>query len=149
MTAIVRRENTDYVPSFGSFFNEFFNNDSYERRLGADRGSFVPAVNIKETENDFQISFVAPGMKKENFEIVLDKDMLSVSGNVEEKQEEEEGTYSRMEYNFKSFKRSFTLPLDKVLADKMEAKYQDGVLSLVIPKKEEAKPQPAKTIQVK
>jgi HSP20 family protein len=145
MTTIVRRKNADYNPIFNSFFNELFANERGQTR---EQSSFVPAVNIKETEDDFELSFIAPGMKKEDFEILLDNDTLSVSGNVEGGQEEE-GTYSKMEYSFKSFKRSFTLPLEKINTEKIDAKYENGILNLIIPKREEAKPQPAKTFEVK
>ena len=143
MTTIIRRRNTGYNPVLNSFFNEFFSNEGVQR----DTDNFPP-VNIKETEDIFELSFVAPGMKKENFEILLDKDTLSVSGNVEEKQEEE-GTYNKIEYTFKSFKRSFTLPLEIINTEKIDAKYENGILYVIIPKKEEVKPQPAKTFKVK
>ena len=150
MTAIVKRKG-DYVPaSLSTFFNEFFGTDPFERGLGAsEQGKFVPAVNIKETDNEFQLSFVVPGMDKKNFDIVLDNDTLSVSGKVEEEKEEKRENFSRMEYSFRSFKRSFPLPLDQIKTAGIDAKYENGILNLTIPKKEEAKPQPAKTFKVK
>lgn len=143
MTTIIRRGNTGYNPVFNSLLNEFFANETAQRN-----SDFVPPVNIKETEDGFELSFIVPGMKKEDFEILLDKDTLTVSGNVEEKQEEE-GTYSKMEYTFRSFNRSFTLPLEIINTEKIDAKYENGILYVYIPKKDEVKPRPARTFKVK
>jgi HSP20 family protein len=145
MTTIVRRRNADYSPIFNSFFNEFFANEGGQ----TEQSNYIPPVNIKETEDEFELTFIAPGMQKKNFEILLDNDTLSVSGEVEEKKKDDESTFSKMEYTFRSFKRSFTLPIEKINTEKIDAKYENGILHVIIPKKEEAKPQPAKSFKVK
>lgn len=98
----------------------------------------VPAVNVKETENDYNISLAAPGMTKEDFRIDVENNMLTISAEKEESKEEKEERYTREEYNYSSFTRSFNLPED-IQQDNITAKYQDGILYITMPKKEEAK----------
>jgi HSP20 family protein len=107
----------------------------------------VPAVNIAETENEFRIELAAPGLKKEDFKISLDKNVLSVSADKKTENVEEGKKFSKREYNYNSFTRSFTLP---EVADhsKIEAEYTDGILKLNVAKKEEAKIQ-SREISVK
>lgn len=99
----------------------------------------VPAVNIIENSSDYKITVAAPGLKKSDFNIDVDGNMLTISGETEESAEEKDDErYTRKEYNYSSFSRSFTLP-DEVNKEKIEASYDDGVLKLVLPKKEEVK----------
>jgi HSP20 family protein len=107
----------------------------------------VPAVNIKEDEKSFKVDLAAPGMKKEDFEITLEDNMLTISSEKKEEKEQKNEKFTRKEYNFTSFSRSFTLPQD-VLPDKIDARYENGVLMLVIPKKEPVKKQVPKHISV-
>jgi HSP20 family protein len=114
-------------------WNEWF--DSSE----SGRSITVPAVNITENANDYKISVAAPGLKKNDFHINVDGSMLTISGEKEEtKEEKDQENYTRKEYNYSSFSRSFTLP-EEVNREKIEASYEDGVLKLVLPKKEEVK----------
>lgn len=108
----------------------------------------VPAVNINETKDEFTLSFAVPGMKKEDFTIDLDGNMLTVSSEKEESKEDKEKKYTRKEYSYSSFTRSFTLP-EEVSKDKIHATYNDGVLELNLPKKEEAKKAISRHITVK
>jgi HSP20 family protein len=98
----------------------------------------MPAVNITEKKDDYLISMAAPGLKKEDFKIDVEGNMLTISSEKEEENEEKDERYTRQEYSYSSFERSFTLP-DEVNKDKIEAQYKDGVLELVLPKKEEVK----------
>jgi len=98
----------------------------------------VPAVNITETNEMFNVSLAAPGMKKDDFNIDVDGNMLTISCEKEESKEENEARFNRKEYNYTSFSRSFTVP-DDVNKDKIEAKYEEGVLKLHLPKKDEVK----------
>ncbi len=98
----------------------------------------VPAVNITDTKDEFNVSMAVPGMKKDDFSIEVEGNMLTISCKKEEKNEEKESKYTRKEYNYSSFSRSFTLP-DEVNKEKIDAHYEDGVLKLRLPKKEEAK----------
>ena len=135
---------TNVLPSF---VNEFFKpwNDWLDN--GFERAVSVPAVNITETDKQYNVSVAAPGMQKEDFKIALDRDILTISAEKEETKEEKDKQYNRREYNYSSFSRSFTLPAE-VKRDKIEAKYEDGVLHLVLPKNETAKVA-AKSIAVK
>ncbi|ASU34103.1 heat-shock protein [Mucilaginibacter xinganensis] len=109
--------------------------------------SRVPAVNIAETENEFQIELAAPGLKKEDFKISLDKNVLSVSADKKVENVEEGKKFSKREYSYNSFTRSFTLP-ETADQSKIEAEYNDGILKLNVAKKEEAKVQ-SREISVK
>lgn len=102
-------------------------------------GNSFPAVNIKETDTQFEVELAAPGLKKENFVIQLEKNVLTISSKKEEQKEEqkENGKYAIKEFSFQSFSRSFTLPENKVETEKIEATYNEGVLRLILPKKEE------------
>ena len=120
------------------FFNDVFDsilNDSFLSDKLANR---VPAVNISETENQFQIELAVPGLKKEDFKINLDKNVLSVSADKKVENVEEGKKFSKREYSYNSFTRSFTLP-EVADATKIEAEYADGILKLNVAKKEEAK----------
>ena len=98
-------------------------------------GLTVPAVNITENETGFKVAVAAPGLKKEGFKIDVDGNMLTISAKTEEQKEEKKEQYTRKEYNYSSFSRSFTVP-DEVQKDKIEAVYENGVLTLMLPKKE-------------
>lgn len=102
------------------------------------RMNTVPAVNITENKDDFKVAMAAPGMKKDDFSIDMEGNMLTISCEKEENKEEKDERFNRKEYNYSSFSRSFTLP-DDINKEKIEARYEDGVLKLVLPKKEEAK----------
>jgi len=102
------------------------------------RTTTVPSVNIIENDDAYKISLAAPGLKKGDFKIDVEGNMITVSSEKEEEKEEKQKRYTRREYSYSSFSRSFTLPAE-VNQDKIEAVYEDGVLKLVLPKKEEAK----------
>ncbi len=128
---------TENVPSiFEDFFkpwNEWF--DSGGSLWG--KMMKVPAVNIKDNTKDYLVSMAVPGMDKKDFNIDIDGNLLTISCEKEENKEEKETRYSRKEYNYSSFSRSFTIPED-VLVDKIDASYENGLLKLILPKKEEA-----------
>lgn len=109
----------------------------------------VPAVNIKETDLNFELELAVPGKKKEDFNIEIDHNVLTISS--EEKNEIEEkdqdGRYTRKEFNYSSFRRAFTLP-ESVNSENINANYQDGVLKIALPKKEEALPKPKRLIEI-
>ncbi|HEU4904229.1 MAG TPA: Hsp20/alpha crystallin family protein [Flavisolibacter sp.] len=98
----------------------------------------VPAVNIKENSDNYTVSLAAPGLKKEDFKIDVEGNMLTISSEKEETKETKEETFSRREYSYNSFSRSFTLPED-VKLEAIDAHYQNGELMIVLPRKEEAK----------
>ncbi|GJM28813.1 MAG: heat-shock protein [Cyclobacteriaceae bacterium] len=144
---LMRRTNT--WPNLNTFFDDFLTGDFFDNKWSnfSATGTTVPAVNIVETKDDFQVEMAAPGMGKGDFNIELDNDMLTISSDKQDSKEEQESSYSRREFSYLSFKRSFHLP-NTVEAEKIKAKYQDGVLRLVIPKKEEAKTKPVRQISI-
>ena len=109
--------------------------------------SFIPAVNILENETSFELELFVPGRKKEDFNVEVDEQVLTISSEIKEEEEIKEKSYSRKEYTYSSFKRAFTLP-DTVNEDAIEASYKDGVLKFVLPKKEEALPKPKRLIEI-
>lgn len=131
-------ERTGKLPVFfDDFFkpwNEWFDNGSsmFNRMLT------VPAVNVSETKENFMVTLAVPGMKKEDFDIRMDGNMLTISCEKEETREEKEKAFNRKEYNYSSFSRSFTLP-EEVLKEKIDAVYENGELKLLLPKTEKAR----------
>lgn len=98
-----------------------------------------PAVNIKENENEFTVDVAAPGMNKEDFQVNLENDILTISSERKENKEDTNGNYTRKKYSYMSFKRSFTLPEGIVDSEKIKATYKNGELKINIPKLEAAK----------
>lgn len=147
--ALIKR-NGGYAPLLSNFFDDFFTKDLYDNNWlsFSNTGTSIPKVNIQESDNDFKVQMAAPGMKKDDFQVELDNNMLTISSTVSnEKNERGEGNYTRREFSYQSFQRSFHLP-ETVEVDKIQAKYNDGILNLVIPKKEEAKKKPVRTIKI-
>ena len=107
----------------------------------------VPAVNIKESETGFILEMFAPGLKKEDFNIEIDQRTLSISSEIQIETEENQEIYSRKEYSINSFKRTFNLP-ETVNFDAIEANYENGILQLRLPKREEALPKPKRLIEI-
>jgi len=132
-------------------FNDLFSRDLWNWGLSnnSSTNTTIPAVNIKETADNFVVEMAAPGMKKDDFKIELDGNMLTISSEKENNYEEKDGerTYKK-EFSYQSFQRSFQLQKDVVDSDKIEAKYENGLLHLVIPKKEEAKQRPPRKISI-
>ena len=135
---------------YPNLMNHFLENNKLE---GPDRhytnfNNCLPSVNIKEDADAYILDLAAPGYTKSEFDIKLNNNTLTISS--EKKQEdnaEKDEKYTTKEFSFKSFKRSFTLPLT-VDREQISASYENGILSLSIPKKEEAKPKPEKQIDI-
>ena len=126
---------------------EFFNGDLFPRFLDAESKQSLPAVNIVESKDDYRIDVAAPGLNKEDFKVNLENNVLTVSSEKEEKQEDKDEKVMRKEFSYYSFSRSFTLPLT-VNAEKIRATHKDGILQVIIPKKEEAKEKPSREIKI-
>jgi HSP20 family protein len=123
-------------PVFEGIFKPW--NDWFEKGSLFGKMATVPPVNIVENEDSYILSLAVPGMKKEDFKISLEGLMLTISTEKEEEKEETEKRFTRREYNFYSFSRSFTLPED-VKPEYIEAKYENGLLKIVLPRKDEVK----------
>ena len=139
-------KNKDF-PVLPNVFNDFLRD--WSTTNFSDTNTTLPAVNIKETENDFIVDVAVPGMDKKDFKIDLENDVLTISSEKTTNNEDSNENYTRKEYSYMSFKRSFTLPKGVVDSDKINAAYKNGELKITIPKLEEAKPKPAKLIEVK
>jgi HSP20 family protein len=133
--------------SLPSLVEEYFNGNFLPRLFDVENYNSVPAVNIAESKDEYRIDVAAPGLDKEDFRINIDKNVLTVSSEKEEKREENEDKIMRKEFSYYSFKRCFSLP-DTVNADKIKASHKDGILQISIPKREEAKEKPAREIKI-
>jgi HSP20 family protein len=147
------KRNKNLLPSFSRIWDDddFFNRSLTNWGLSnfSDANSTLPAVNIRETEDSYEVEMAAPGMKKEDFRIELDNNILTISSEkTEEHEENGKEKYSRKEFSYQSFQRSFNLPKEVVDEEKIKAHYKDGVLLLTIPKKEKAKQKPPRKIQI-
>lgn len=126
--------NRSLLPGFNGVFDSIFNDTFFNERIE----SPVPAVNTSETADFFHVEMAAPGLKKEDFKVTIDRNLLSISCEMSEENGSDEKKYTRREYRYTSFVRSFTLP-DLADTNKIEASYNDGILKLDIGKREEAK----------
>jgi HSP20 family protein len=133
--------NNDSLKSFLSSDN-FFNNDFFEE------DSLMPAMNVKEHNDDFEIEFAAPGFSKKDFEVTINDNILNVYGEKKKESEENEEEYTRKEFSYNSFRRSLSLPKTVNTDQDVKATYKNGILKLNLQKKEEAKEQPKKVIEV-
>jgi HSP20 family protein len=144
---LLKRSNT-YLPTF---WDNFFSRElsDWGNTNFSSTDTTLPAVNVKETEDAFEIEVAAPGMKKNDFKVSLENNLLTISSEKqEERKEEEKGRFTRREFSYQSFQRSFTVPESVVDGDKINAKYCDGILCISLPKREEVKPKPAREISI-
>ena len=145
------KTNGHMFPAIPSLLNSFFNEDWLDSSLSTwkSANATLPSVNVRETNDDFHIEVAAPGMKKDEFKIELDNHVLTISVERQEDREDNgQAGYTRREFSYQSFQRSFSLPESKVLGEKIQARYEDGILHITIPKREEAKVKPARKITV-
>lgn len=147
---IVKR-NGNLQNQFPDLFDDFLNRNIFNwgRSNFSDTGTTIPAINIKENENSYDVEIAAPGMKKKDFKIFLDDNRLTISSvKATEKEKGEEGRYTNREFSYQSFSRTITLQRDVVDSDNIQARYEDGVLHLLIPKKEQAQQKQPKSIEI-
>lgn len=144
MTLVKRRENM-----FPSMWNDLFNDDFFRGRSLANSEFTVPAVNIKENAENYTIELAVPGKKKEDFNIELDHNLLTISSEekTESTEDNKDRNYTKREFKYSSFSRSFTLP-DAADSEKIKASYDEGILKIEIGKKEEAKEKPKRMIEI-
>ena len=148
MTLIKR--NGSALPAFPAFFDDFFGRDLFNwgNSNFSSTNTTVPSVNIRETNENFEVEMAVPGMDKKDFNVQLDGNTLTISSTKEANEERKEGGYTRKEFSYQAFQRSFVLPKDVVDADQIVARYDKGLLQLTIPKKEEAKKKAPKLIEI-
>lgn len=127
----MNRRNFDLFPAM---IEEFFNRDMFQNNVANQK--FTPATNILEEPNGFGLELAIPGFKKEEIKLHLDGKVLTISAAHQNQSEQTDAKYTRKEFSFQSFSRSFTLPVDLVDVDKISAQYVNGILKLEIPKRE-------------
>ncbi len=145
------RRNGSLLNQLPTLFDDFINRDNFNWRMSnfSNTNTTIPVVNIKETADSYTVEVAAPGMTKNDFKVALEGDLLTISSEKSEQQEEAENQkFTRREFSYQAFERSFTLHKEVVDIDKIEAKYEDGVLSLLIPKKEEVKVKAPRLINI-
>lgn len=139
-------------PTFNSLLDDFFNKDVFDwnSRNFSDVGTTLPSVNVEETDAEFKIELAAPGLKKEDFKVKLDHHVLTISSekSAEKEEKHENGNYTRREFNYSSFLRSFTLPEESVEDGEIDAKYHEGILKITIPKKPVPASERTRTIEI-
>ncbi len=151
MSLVKRNTNGNRLPGMSNLFEDFLTRDLFDWSNSnfSPTNTTLTAVNIKETEKSFEVEMAAPGIQKDNFRVELDNNLLTISSEKQEQYEEKEGEkFTKREFSYQSFQRSFTLPEGLVDEDKIQAKYTDGVLHLTIPKSEKAKKKLARTIKI-
>lgn len=139
------------LPAFPRLFDDFFTRDLFDwgSRDFSNTQTTIPAVNIIENYDSFHVEMAAPGMDKSDFLLELDNEYLTISSKKELRNElRENEQYTRREFSYQSFQRTFHLPKTVVDESKIKAEYKNGVLRIMIPKKEEAKALPPRTIAI-
>ena len=142
--SLVKRKHTNRFPSI---FDEIFAPDWFGGMNELASSKHLPAVNIKESDTGYTVEVAAPGLRKEDFNIELDNDLLTISSEVKENKEETTERFTRKEFAYGTFKRSFTLP-ETVDKENINAGYESGVLIVTLPKLKEAQPQPKRLISI-
>ncbi|MDP4207441.1 MAG: Hsp20/alpha crystallin family protein [Bacteroidota bacterium] len=127
--------------------DDFFRNNFLSDLFESEAGYSNPAVNIIEGKESFSIEVAAPGLDKNDFQINLERNVLTISSEKETEKEEKDGKYMRREFSYSTFKRSFTLP-ETVEYEKIVASHKNGILTVTIPKRDEAKIKPARQIDI-
>ena len=139
------------VPSVTRFLDDDWSSLFEWNNQGFPKQSMtVPSTNVKETDSEYIVEMAAPGMSKEEFQVEINNDVLTIKSEKEiENQDQKDEHYTRREFSYQSFQRSFSLNNRVVDDSKIKANYNEGILRLVIPKKEEAKVKPSRQIQIK
>jgi HSP20 family protein len=122
------------VPALFNVFDELFNTNWHDNYFDL-KGAFIPSVNVSETDKEFRMEFAVPGFSKQDFTIDVEKEYITISAKKEENKEIKEGKFTRKEFSYGSFKRTFTLP-ENIDSEKIDAMYESGILNIVLPKKE-------------
>ena len=146
--SLANNNSNQNFPTLSNWIDDIFNRDLPSVfTSNFNTGITLPKVNIKETADAFIVEMAVPGLKKSDFNIDIDNQLLSISTETKEAHEAKDAHYTRREFGYSSFKRTFTLP-ESVDDDKINASYNEGILNILLPKKEEAKQKPARSIKI-
>ena len=147
MSLIKWKKRNGMFPSVSSVFDNFFD-ESANFFESWRNGSSLPSVNVKDGEKNYSLEVAAPGLSKKDFNIEVDKGVLTISSETKKEDKEETENYTRQEFSYSSFSRSFWLP-EEVKEDDIQATYKDGILTVNVPKVTTAKKKTAKKIAIK
>lgn len=144
------KRNGNRFPVFSPMFDDFFGRELFNwgNSNYSSTSTTMPSVNIRETVDNYDVEVAAPGMDKKDFKITLEGNLLTISSSRQQSSEETNDRYTRREFSYQSFQRSFELPRDVVDQDKINARYENGLLHLSIPKKEESKRKEPRMIEI-
>lgn len=147
--SLVKR-NGNAFPTVPALFDDLFSRELFNWGTGnhSATGTTIPSVNIRETADSYEVEMAAPGMEKQDFKITLTGNLLTISSAKEKNTESQGETYTRREFSYQAFQRSFELPKHVVDDQNINARYENGILRLTIPKKEEAKQKGPRMIEV-
>jgi HSP20 family protein len=144
------KKNRNAFPTMPALFDDFLGRELFN--WGNTNYSFtqttIPMVNIRESAENFEVEVAAPGMDKKDFRVQLEDNTLTISSQKEKTEETEHNGYNRREFSYESFQRSFTLPRDVVDEQAISAQYENGILHLTIPKREEARHKGPRLIEI-
>jgi HSP20 family protein len=147
---LIKRDGSQ-IPGFPRlFFDDIFGRElfNWENNNFSSTSTTLPSVNIKETSDSYKVEVAAPGMEKSDFNVTLDGNLLTISSVREHKETTQQETFTRREFSYQSFQRSFELPKNVVDEEHITARYENGLLLLTVPKKEEAKQKPPRMIEI-
>ena len=144
MSLIKWNPESSFFPTLTNWFDDFLPDNGFKPAV---KGISIPAVNVTESKDAFKLKVAAPGFKKEDFKLEVQNGYLIISGESSEEKEDKNETFTRREYAYNTFSRSFGLP-ENVEGEEISAEYADGVLKVVLPKKK-ADEKPTKQIAVK
>ena len=142
---MLARINRNYVPAY---WDDFFNDRVFNSFDNTHKNNTLPAVNVLEEDKEFRIEVAVPGLSRDDFKIEVEDDVLTISSVEKEKKEDNKRNYTRREFSYRSFKRSFQLP-ETIDQDQIRASHEAGLLSLTLPKKDEVVQKAPKQIEVK
>ncbi|HLP94386.1 MAG TPA: Hsp20/alpha crystallin family protein [Saprospiraceae bacterium] len=143
MSLIKWNPETSFFPSFSHWMDDFFQDNSFKPMV---KGVSIPAVNVTESKDAYNLNVAVPGFRKDDFKLEVRNGYITISGESRKSEEEQEETFTRREYAFNSFSRSFSLP-ENILPEAISAQYADGILKVTLPKKK-AEEKPGKQITV-
>ena len=134
------KKNGNKFPVLSPMFDDFFGRELFNwgNNNYSSTRTTMPSVNIRETSENYEVEVAAPGMDKADFKITLDDNLLTISSFKQQSNEETKDRYTRREFSYQSFQRSFELPKEVVDQDKISARYENGLLHLSIPKKKKS-----------
>lgn len=146
----LNKRNGAFIPTIPALFDDLFSRELFNwgNNNYSSTSTTVPSVNIRETAGNYEVELAAPGMDKNDFAITLDSNILTISSSREKKSEDTQDKYTRREFSYESFQRSFELPKHVVDEQHINARYENGILLLTVPKKEEAKQKMPRMIEI-